>query len=45
MYKRQVPEIDAAMLVAMMIGGVAGGLLGSTFSKKMDNAAVDKLFR
>lgn len=40
-----VPEIDAAMLVAMMIGGVAGGLLGSTFSKKMDNAAVDKLFR
>lgn len=40
-----VPPIDPVMLAAMIAGGGAGGLLGSGFSRKMDNSAVDKLFR
>ncbi|MEG0541710.1 MAG: sulfite exporter TauE/SafE family protein [Angelakisella sp.] len=40
-----VPTVDVAMLAAMVVGGVSGGFLGSSLGKKMDNAAVDTLFR
>lgn len=40
-----VPQVDMTMLAAMIVGGVAGGLIGSSLSKRMDNSGVDKLFR
>ena len=43
--KGNVPEINILMLTAMIIGGVTGGFLGSSFSKKLDNRAIDVIFR
>ena len=41
----KVPEFSVPALVVMMIGGVAGGFLGRSVSKRMDNRKVDVLFR
>lgn len=43
--KGNIPTIDPVMLAAMVIGGIAGGLIGSKLSRKLDNAAVDRVFR
>lgn len=43
--KGDIPTIDPVMLAAMVIGGIAGGLIGSKLSRKLDNAAVDRVFR
>lgn len=39
-----VPSFDWTILLMMMVCAVVGSTLGRTFSKKMDNKAVDKLF-
>lgn len=39
-----VPSFDVPSLVLMVIGGILGGMLGRTCNKRMDNAAVNKLF-
>ena len=39
-----VPEISAAYLAAMVIGGILGGTLGSRVNKKISEEGVDKLF-
>lgn len=43
--KGNIPLLEPAMLVVMIVGGVAGGLLGSGFSRRLDNRAVDRVFR
>ena len=37
-------SFDVPSLVLMVIGGILGGMLGRTCNKRMDNAAVNKLF-
>lgn len=39
-----VPEFDVLVMVFMVVGGVAGGLLGRFISKRLTNSGVDKLF-
>ena len=39
-----VPEFTLITLVLMVLGGVLGGMTGRGINKKLDNAAVDKLF-
>ena len=39
-----VPDFAWPMLICMAIGGITGGLIGSSLSRRMDNAGVDKLF-
>ena len=41
----KVPAFSVPALIVMMVGGVAGGFLGRSLSKKMDNRKVDILFR
>ena len=41
---RSVPEFDVLALIFMVAGGIGGGMAGRKINKKMDNAAVDKLF-
>lgn len=43
--KHIVPSFDPAMLILMVIGGIAGGYLGRSFSSRMTNEQVDRLFR
>ena len=43
--KDNVPPVEPAVLIAMVIGGIAVGLLGSRISRRLDNAAVDRVFR
>ena len=43
--KDNVPTVEPAVLIAMVIGGIVGGLLGSRISCRLDNAAVDRVFR
>lgn len=39
-----VPEFKALALIFMVLGGLLGSMSGRAINKKMDNAAVDKLF-
>lgn len=39
-----VPPFTWLALILMVLGGIGGGMLGRIANKKMDNAAVDKLF-
>lgn len=39
-----IPPFEPMILILMIIGGISGGLLGTKFSAKMTNRAVDKLF-
>lgn len=39
-----IPTFDPIFLVLMVIGGVAGGFLGSSIVKKLSNRGVDNLF-
>ena len=41
---RQVPPVSPLMLAVMVGGGIAGGFVGSYFSKKLHTKAVDKVF-
>lgn len=41
---RSVPEFAWSALVLMVCGGIGGGMAGRAVNKRMDNAAVDKLF-
>ena len=41
---RTVPEFTVITLILMVIGGVLGGMSGRIINKKIDNAAVEKLF-
>ncbi len=40
-----VPPIDGAMLLVMVLGGIAGGASGRSISKRLTNSHVDRLFR
>lgn len=39
-----VPEFEWPVLLAMVVGGVAGGTLGRSVSKRLSNRGVDRLF-
>ena len=39
-----VPEFSWPALLLMVAGGIGGGMVGRKLNKKLDNAAVDKLF-
>ena len=39
-----VPEFEWLALIFMVAGGICGGMVGRKINKKLDNAAVDKLF-
>ena len=39
-----VPEFEWAALILMVAGGISGGMAGRKLNKKLDNAAVDRLF-
>ena len=39
-----IPPFEWPVLLAMVVGGVAGGTLGRSVSKKLSNAGVDRLF-
>ncbi len=39
-----VPEFDWPALILMVCGGIGGGIAGRAINKKLDNAAVEKLF-
>ena len=41
---RSVPPFRWTTLILMVAGGIGGGVVGRTVNKKIDNAAVDKLF-
>ena len=41
---RSVPDFQWSALLFMVAGGIGGGMLGHSLNKKLDNAAVDKLF-
>lgn len=41
---RSVPEFAWSALALMICGGIGGGMAGRAVNKRMDNAAVDKLF-
>ena len=41
---RTVPEFDIIILCLMIAGGIIGGIMGRKINKKLDEAAVDKLF-
>ena len=41
---RTVPEFDISILCLMIAGGIIGGIMGRKINKKLDEAAVDKLF-
>ena len=42
--RNTVPEFAWPVLIVMLIGGVAGGTLGRSISKKLTNSGVDRLF-
>ena len=39
-----VPPFDISTLIFMVLGGILGGMAGRAANKRLDNAAVDKLF-
>lgn len=39
-----VPKFDLRTLLFMALGGILGGMIGRIVNKRLDNAAVDKLF-
>lgn len=41
---RSVPAFQPSALLFMIAGGVGGGMVGRRLNKKLDNAAVDRLF-
>ena len=41
---RSVPDFQWMALLFMVAGGIGGGMVGRMLNKKLDNAAVDKLF-
>lgn len=40
-----VPEFNVITLVSMVLGGILGGTVGKTITERVNNAAVDYLFR
>lgn len=40
----KIPEFNIAVMISMIIGGVAGALIGTGLSRKLSNRGVDKLF-
>lgn len=43
--RNAVPEFEWHILILMIIGGVAGGFIGRSFSKRMSGHSVDILFK
>lgn len=41
---KTVPAFDVSTLIFMVLGGILGGMAGRAANKRLDNAAVDKLF-
>ena len=41
---RTVPTFELLALALMVLGGILGGVIGRKVNKRLDNAAVDKLF-
>ncbi len=41
----KVPEYNTMLLIGMVCAGIFGGAIGRKINKKIDNAAVDRLFR
>lgn len=41
---RTVPSFEWPALILMVLGGLLGGIIGRRVNKKLDNAAVDKVF-
>lgn len=41
---RSVPTFEWLALIFMVAGGISGGMVGRKLNRKLDNAAVDKLF-
>lgn len=41
---RSIPPFDIKTVVFMVCGGIAGGIVGRIFNKRLNNTAVDKLF-
>ena len=41
---RSVPEFSWPVLIAMVVGGILGGNLGRSISRRLDNSGVDRLF-
>ena len=39
-----VPPFDISTLIFMVLGGILGGMAGRAANKRLDNAAVEKLF-
>ena len=39
-----VPEFEWSVLLVMVIGGIVGGNMGRSISKKLSNSDVDRLF-
>ena len=39
-----VPEVKISYFLVMVIGGIAGGMIGSKVNKKIDEENVNKLF-
>ncbi len=41
---KSIPPFDIKTIVFMVCGGIAGGIMGRIFNKRLNNTAVDKLF-
>ena len=44
LFTATVPTFEPLALVLMVVGGIGGGMIGRVANKRLDNAAVDKLF-
>ena len=44
-FSGNVPDFQLSQLLFMACGGIAGGMLGRTFNKKLSGSQVDRLFR
>ena len=42
--RNTVPEFEWPVLIVMVVGGIVGGTLGRSISKKLSNTGVDRLF-
>ena len=43
-FTHSVPELRASALLLMILGGIAGGVVGKRISRRLDNDMVDRLF-
>ena len=44
LFTRSVPEFAWPALILMIAGGIGGGMVGRKLNRRLDNAAVDRLF-